>query len=118
MSKVIDREALKKKSASLKEAISNNFDDIKSNSEDVSKAVLIGGGVIFAGYLIYRMLRSDSHDHENLDDKSVIVVNNSAQESTIVKSIKNAIATFILAIAKQKLAEYLNKRENNNTDNA
>ena len=117
MVKKTDRETLKKKSALLKEAISTNFDDLKSNTEDISKAAFIGGGVLLAGYLIYRLLRSNTSEYESLDGKNVMLVQ-SHQESFIVKSIKNAIATFVLAIAKQKLAEYLNQRENDLQENA
>lgn len=112
-----DREILKKKSASFKDAISHNFNDFKSNTENISSAAMIGGGVLLAGYLIYRMLRSNTSEFDNLEGRNVVIVNR-PQESTIVKNIKAAIFTFLLAIAKQKLAEYLNQRENlNNNDN-
>ena len=107
-----DRESLKRKSASLKDAISHNFDDLKSNTQEVSKAAMIGGGVVLIGYIIYRALRTNTPKFENFDGKNVVVVNR-PQESVIVRNIKAAIFTFLLAIAKQKLAEYLNQRDNN-----
>lgn len=118
MAKSTDRETLNKKSASFKDAITTNFDEIKSNTDEISKAALIGGGIVLAGYIIYRLLRSEPKHLQNSDDKGVIVVNGGYQELAIVRNIKNAIATFILAIAKQKLVEYLNKREENKTEDA
>ena len=62
MAKSNDRETLKQKSASFKDAITKNFDDIKSGTENVSTAALIGGGVVLAGYFIYRLLRTETND--------------------------------------------------------
>ena len=117
MANSIDRDTLKKKSASLKDAITHNFDDFKSNTEDISKAAIIGGGVLLAGYIIYRLLRTQPKPYTTDSEKQIVVVNGPNQDSIIVRNIKNAIATFILAIAKQKLAEYLDNRERKMNEN-
>lgn len=109
-----NRETLNQQSAALKRALTENLDDLKLKSEDFSKAALIGGGILFAGYLVYRVLSSkhDNDYNEYIHEKSdKIVVVNPPQESVMLRAIKHSIATFLLAIARQKLIEYLNKKE-------
>lgn len=102
------REILKSKSASLKQSLNDNMDELKSNSEDIGKAAIIGGGILLGGYLIYKLLKSDNTVQSDGNEKVVYV--NAPRESTLAKSIKTSIITFLLAIAKQKLLEYLDSR--------
>ena len=109
------RESLKSKSSSFKEAISKNIDDIKSGSVNVRNASLIGGGILLGGYLLYKMISSDSEvDSEN--NEKLVVVQAPKQESIIAKKIKQSIATFLLAIARQKLLEYLDSRNDSEVE--
>jgi hypothetical protein len=103
------RDMLKTKSASLKRALSANFDEIKSNSGELMKIGYIVGGVLVGSFILYKILRS-SDDYEGATSDKMVVVS-SPQESTLIKMIKQSIATFLLSIAKQKLMEYLNNRQ-------
>ena len=105
----IKRETLKSKSGSFKDALTKNIDEIKSSSVSVGNAALIGGSIFLGGYLLYKMLSGTSdEEYEDIKEKMVIV-HSPKQESFLMRSIKQSIATFLLAIAKQKLVESLKK---------
>lgn len=105
------RKKLIHKSTSFKDALSKNIVDIKSGSADVGNFALIGGAVLLGGYLLYKMISSPEEVDQEMKEK-MVVIHQPKNDSFIIRSIKQSIATFLLAIAKQKLLEYLdNKNE-------
>ena len=110
----IKREKLKSKSVSFKDALSKNINDIKSSSVGIGNAALIGGSIFLGGYLLYKILSSSNDNYEEEEEVmqgKTIIVHSPKQESFLMKSIKQSIATFLLAIARQKLLEYLDSKE-------
>ena len=108
----IDKKRVKlmNKSNSFKDALNKNIDDLKSGSTNVGNFALIGGAVLLGGYLLYKMISNPDEIEENINENTIIV-QSPKQDSFIVRSIKQSIATFILAIAKQKLLEYLDNQK-------
>lgn len=106
-----NRDFLMKQSENFRNAINSDFGELKDESVRVGKAGMWIGSVLLGGYLIFQLLRKkESHVFSPDGEKGVVVVN-PRKESMIVNSIKGAIASFLLAIAKQKLMEYLESKE-------
>lgn len=102
-----NKDFLKSQSEKFKLAIKGDFNDLKDETFRIGKNGLILGGVLIAGYLLFLALkRSETSIEENKSEKGLVVLN-PKKESTLIKTFKTAIATFILAVAKQKLLEFL-----------
>jgi len=101
---------LKKSADDYKSAISNQIEHIKANAAQYGKTILIVGGVIFITYKLVRMLTS--RDEDDVEVKVVggahpVPVYASRSGRSIFDMIKEQIALFIIAIAKEKLVKYL-----------
>ena len=107
------RDKLISKSSSFKDALTKNIDDIKNGSASISNAALIGGGILLGGYVLYKLLSSTDYEEEVIEvpQDKLVVIKTPKQESFLGRSIKQSIATFLLAIAKQKLMEYLDDQQ-------
>lgn len=105
---------LKRTAEDYKSAISDQLEHIKANAAQYGKTILIVGGVIFITYKLVRMLTS--RDEEDLAVKVVggshpVPVYTGRTGRTIFDLIKEQIALFIIAIAKEKLVKYLQTLE-------
>lgn len=96
---------------------------IKEQSIKVGKYTLMAAGVAVVGYAVFRfvflMLEGESEEENSgIHTAPNVPVKVAAQEDTpmVVKMIWNAIAAFLLSIAKQKLIEFIEKLQTNATD--
>ncbi|MDJ1470945.1 hypothetical protein QNI19_34790 [Cytophagaceae bacterium DM2B3-1] len=117
-SSIADRKAsLNRATEKYKKAIENQVGDLKANAGKIGKNALIIGGTLVAGYLIVRMLvgkdkttkLSFEKEERNLPAAPV------KRESAIVSLIKQQIALFLIAIAKEKLLQVIEQLRKNDT---
>lgn len=116
------RNQLLAKSASYEQEINHQVEEIKDKAISAGKYALVVGGVAFTGYILikfaFNMLSSSNEAekptskiiHIPSDQQANIMTTAAPKETSfIVKMIMSAIATFLLAIAKQKLTQFLEK---------
>ncbi|MDJ1484022.1 hypothetical protein QNI16_26230 [Cytophagaceae bacterium YF14B1] len=117
-SSIADRKAsLNRATEKYKKAIENQVGDLKANAGKIGKNALIIGGTLVAGYLIVRVLvgkdkttqLSFEKEERNLPAAPV------KRESAIVSLIKQQIALFLIAIAKEKLFQAIEQLRKNDT---
>lgn len=107
--------SLKRSAEDYKSALSNQIEHIKANAAQYGKTILIVGGVIFVTYKLIRML--SSRDEDEVEVKVMggaypaPVYTGSRGGRSIFDMIKEQIALFIIAIAKEKLVKYLETLE-------
>jgi hypothetical protein len=101
---VSHREKLLTDSEAYKDAIKNQVFEIKSSAERWAKAVLIVGGTIFLAYTFFRSL-IDARKYNENDQLPARTV--SVSELNIFQKIMEQIAFFLMAIAREKLMEFL-----------
>jgi hypothetical protein len=123
---------LLRKAASQKQALTEEVKLISDKTEKVIKTALIVGGTLAATYLIYNLLSDgsskkkkkkikvvraaveDGGEEEGVDAKDSVV-------SGVIAKVGTALASqatvFLLSLAKEKLAEYLNNRAVKKDDN-
>jgi hypothetical protein len=122
------------KNKEFEQNIAVEIDSLKQNAINIGKGALVVGGVVLVGYVLVRTIFSffSSDDTPQKEEKIIYLPSESStpvpiQEEKdypfVVKMIISAITSFLLAIAKQKLVEfieYLNKdsAENNTTTTA
>ena len=102
--------ALIQRSNSLKKAIEGDFDELKEQSIEIGKNSLFVVGVLFLGFVAYKILSSKSKEVEvdyNGKESTKIVYVNAGTSSSIFNEVMKHIALFLLNIAKQKIVEYL-----------
>ena len=94
----------------------NSFSEKLKLSSDVlekGKWIAIGLGAVWFIYQITNILFSGGNAGNRLeegdDSNTKIIVLQPKEESSIIKMIKNGIATFLLNIAKKELARILEK---------
>ncbi|MBT28845.1 MAG: hypothetical protein CMO01_04210 [Thalassobius sp.] len=108
--------------------IRDNVNDIYGNVESKGKKVLVIGGVLVAAYSILDLIirfRRTSHseperhiEYRDRDIEHPPVDTRPKKESFIIKSIKEYIATFLLALARQTLTEVIEAIKNKKDDTA
>jgi len=104
------KEALHRNTEKYKQAIEEQVDILKENAGQISKVVLVIGGTLAISYLLVKLLtRSGRRRRQNFyqikDDELRVPYHK--EESIIVRTIKGYIATFLIAIAQQKLQEVI-----------
>lgn len=111
---------LVRKTEVYKHTIENQINELKGDATKIGKVALIAGGIIL---ITYFLIKGSKKGNKNLKSKKVIMLDgekyaiSSAQnESFIVKAIRKYMIIFLASLAKQKLALYLQKL-NNNTSN-
>lgn len=111
---------LVRKTEVYKHTIENQINELKGDATKIGKVALIAGGIIL---ITYFLIKGSKKGDKNLKSKKVIMLDgekyaiSSAQnESFIVKAIRKYMIIFLASLAKQKLALYLQKL-NNNTSN-
>ncbi len=105
---------LLERSNNLKSALSKDFSEMKEHSKEIGIAGLMFIGVLAAGFITYKLLSSSSSEEQNSEsgdsDSTKIVYVNSGSENPVFNEIMRSIATFLLGIAKEKLLEFMEKR--------
>ena len=106
--------------------IRENVNEIYGNVESKGKKVLIIGGVLVAAYGVldifirFRNKRVEVPQYQNQDKTNIEhppVDSSPKKESFIVKSIKQYIATFLLALARQTITEVIEAIKNKKDEN-
>lgn len=111
---------LLRKAASQKQAMAEEINFISDKTEKIVKNALLIGGTLAASYMLYNMLSSSDSKKKR---KKIKVVHATKEEDTgnviesepgVVAKIGTVLASqasvFLLSLAKEKLAEYLEKR--------
>lgn len=104
------KEALHRNTEKYKQAIEEQVDILKENAGQISKVALVIGGTLAVSYLLVKLLtRSSRRKRQNFYQvtDNEVQVPYYKEESIIVRSIKGYIATFLIAIAQQKLQEVI-----------
>ncbi|MEM1134452.1 MAG: hypothetical protein AAGI07_01340 [Bacteroidota bacterium] len=122
LSDITERKQVLQDQAKLyKKRIRQNVNDLYGNAESKGKKIIIIGGALIVVYGILDLaLRfrpkgiSQTEDATNLENPPVST--HIRNESVIIRSIKEQIASFILALAKQALNEVLEKLKNRQTE--
>jgi hypothetical protein len=80
-----------------------------SGFKNLSKDVMVIGGIILAGYAVMKMFQSDEDEHE-IEPRSY----EPQSESMFLTAVKGAATSALLAIAKVKLSEYIESLSSDN----
>jgi hypothetical protein len=117
---------LLRKAAQQKEALQGEVKVVSERTEKIIKTALIVGGVLAATYLIYTLVSDKKGKKEKIskakgegEENEVEAEEPSAISQTITKIgtvLASQAAVFLLAIAKEKVGEYLAKKENKPND--
>ena len=104
------KEALHRNTEKYKHAIEEQVDILKENAGQISKVALVIGGTLAVSYLLVKLLTRSSRKkrqkpYQVKDDE--VQAPYYKEESIIVRTIKGYIATFLIAIAQQKLQEVI-----------
>lgn len=117
-SSIADRKAsLNRATEKYKKAIESQVDDLKANAGKIGKNTLIIGGTLVAGYLIVRLLvgKDKSTQLSFEKEERSLPAAPVKREYAIVSLIKQQIALFLIAIAKEKLLHAIEQLRKNDT---
>lgn len=115
------RSDLALKSQALQHKIAEEIDDTTLQAKELGKKLLVIGGVFVATYVVLSLFFGG--DEESDSKEKIIVIQQGEKEGThglpasmggrevqgVYQSIINHIATFVLAIAKEKLLDLLDQ---------
>ncbi|MCU0352176.1 MAG: hypothetical protein MUD08_00325 [Cytophagales bacterium] len=102
-----------------KKAIESEVDGLKENAGRIGKNALIITGALLASYLVVRLLvgkgkeKPKSKHTISADENRYLPVAPARRESTIVSLIKQQIALFLIAIAKEQIAKAIEQLRRN-----
>jgi hypothetical protein len=116
---------LQQTSDNYKQVLEEKITDLKTDASRIGKQALVIGGSIAAVYLLLEMiLPADDDEIETKNTVSgvtPIIVERPKESSWLSKSLQTMATTALLALAKQKLSDFLavqtepNATENTNT---
>ena len=101
---VSKREQLVKESDAYRDAIKNQVQDIKTSAEQWAKTVLIIGGTIVLAYTFVKTLLGKGKSNENTN---LPATTSERHDYGIFNKVMEQIAFFLMAIAREKLMEFL-----------
>lgn len=105
---IADRKAALSQSAGkYRLAIKEQAGGLKANAGRIGKNTLVIGGVLLASYLVVRMLAKERKPKNAAQPGGYLPAAPVRRESTVVAMIKQQIALFLIAIAKQKITEVI-----------
>lgn len=114
------KEDLIRKTEVYKSTIEDQLNELKGDAAKVGKLALIAGGAIFVTYFIIKSIAKKKSEKR----KKVVFIEGEKyalaapkSESFIAKEIRRYMIFFLVALAKQKLAAYL-QNLNTNTSNS
>lgn len=114
---------LQQTSDSYKQVLEEKIGDLKSNASQIGKQALVIGGSIAAVYLLLEMILPADDENEietknKLSSVTPIVVERQNESSWLTKSLQTMATTVLLALAKQKLGDFLaTQTKSNATEN-
>ncbi|MEY4382728.1 MAG: hypothetical protein RI995_270 [Bacteroidota bacterium] len=104
MSQKPNREALEAKAQNYQEEINQTLTDLKETAKERGSQLLIAGGVLAGGYLLYSLLSGSSKKEKKAKSEE--------KEGSAIGSVLTSYAVALaLSLAKDKLLEYLNREE-------
>ena len=104
------KEALHRNTEKYKQAIEEQVDIFKENAGQISRVALVIGGTLAVSYLLVKLLTGSSRKKRQKLSQAKgdeVQAPYYKEESIIVRTIKGYIATFLIAIAQQKLQEVI-----------
>ncbi len=113
-----DRKAsLKQVTEKYKNAIENQVGDLKENAGKIGRNAMVIGGVLVVGYLVARLIAGSEKKQVKIDENyhPNMPVAPVRREFGLVSLIKQQIALFLVAIAKEKLLEAIEQIRKNDT---
>ena len=95
-----------------KQTIGSQVNELKANAGKIGKNAIIITGALVASYLVVRLLvgKEKKKPNEPAKDNRSLPVAPFRQESTIISMIKQQIALFLLAIIKQQINAFVERR--------
>jgi hypothetical protein len=96
----------------LRQKIESQLANIKDETIDNAKKILVIGGASLAVYWLVNALLNDDDKAKKpkIDKESTkVIIQEPAEDSAIFTAIKGAVITFLLALAKEKLMEVLSQ---------
>ncbi len=115
---IADRKAtLSLAAEKYKQAIENQVGDLKANAGKIGKNALIIGGTLVAGYLVVRLLvgKEKPGKVQTPAENRYLPVAPVKREFTLVNLIKQQIALFLVAIAKEKIIQVIEQLRKNDS---
>ena len=110
------KEELIRKNEFIKHNIEDQITVLKDDAAKIGKIALIAGGVVLLTYLLVRgKKKSKNKKVIHVDGNKYSLATAKESEPFIVKQIRRYMIIFLASLAKQKLASYLQKINNNNT---
>ncbi|MDN5203955.1 hypothetical protein QQ008_21370 [Fulvivirgaceae bacterium BMA10] len=111
-----ERAELIKSSEDYKTALEDQLTHIKNNMAFWGKRALIIGGALFVSYKLYKWISSDAEDEYNQEElqkpqNQQLAVISPKRESSLIRAIKDQITFFLIAMAREKLKEFLESTE-------
>ena len=104
------KEILHRDTEKYKQAIEEQVDILKQNAGQISKVAIVIGGALAVSYLLVRLFTRGNrknkklgYDAQHHPVRATMPVYR--EESVFARTIKGYIATFLIALAQQKLQE-------------
>ena len=115
------KESLHRSTEKYKQAIEEQVNILKENAGQISKVAMVIGGTLTVSYLLIILLSKNRKKKEKIyyqpsDQPYTLATPRFKEESIIVRTIKGYIATFLIALAQQKLQEVIAHYKENNAE--
>jgi hypothetical protein len=106
------KESLYRNTEKYKQAIEEQVNILKENAGQISKVALVIGGTLTVTYLLVRLLSKKGKKKEKTyfqpsEQTPALTVPHFKEDSIVIRTIKGYIATFLIALAQQKLQEVI-----------
>ncbi len=108
----VQKEKLVKSTEDLRKALEIEIDNLKESAGEWGKVILVAGGAVFLTYSIIRIFTKKKPKQKHANEATMAYQPVPVKHSNILgRRIMEQIAFFILAIAKQKLLQYLEEKK-------
>ncbi len=109
---------LKQVSDGYKQVLDDKIADLKIDASRIGKQALVIGGSIATVYLLLELLLPDDESEiKNVPSNGTVVIERKSEHSWLAKGLQSMAMTALLALAKQKLEDFLeNQTEINATE--
>lgn len=107
------RRILKDRGDAAIRSIEIDLDEIKEDSIRIGKKVMIIGGVLLAGYALYRILAPSDDNDETGEEKSsgMKVIRVKERSNPILSQVSGMAIALALEYARRRLFQYLDSLE-------
>jgi predicted alpha/beta-fold hydrolase len=107
------KKTLSKENKLYKNALTNEFGDLKDDAKRIGKYALVAGGVAVGAYFLYQYLNKNNEEESaeftkpksstNMVDQ--VVVEQEVKENPVMAYIKEQLAFLAITILREKLSE-------------